>query len=74
MDAFMNFLTAIVDTISSFLWDYALMYLLVATGIYFTIRLGFIQLRKFGAGLKAMFGGFSLHGKSEKTDSALSRR
>lgn len=64
MDAFMNFLTAIVDTISSFLWDYALMYLLVATGIYFTIRLGFIQLRKFGAGLKAMFGGFSLHGKS----------
>ena len=34
MDAFMNFLTAIVDTISSFLWDYALMYLLVATGIY----------------------------------------
>ncbi len=64
MDAFMNFLTEIVEMISSFLWDYALMYLLVATGIYFTIRLGFIQLRKFGAGMKAMFGGFSLHGKS----------
>lgn len=64
MDAFMNFLTEIVEMISSFLWDYALMYLLVATGIYFTLRLGFIQLRKFGAGMKAMFGGFSLHGKS----------
>lgn len=66
MDAFMNFLTEIVDTISSFLWDYALMYLLVATGIFFTVRLGFIQFRRFGAGLKAMFGGFSLHGKSKE--------
>ncbi|MDO4281447.1 MAG: sodium:alanine symporter family protein [Peptococcaceae bacterium] len=61
---FMNEFTLIVNTVRDFLWDYALMYLLVATGLYFTIRLGFIQIRKFGAGFKAMFGGFSLHGKS----------
>ncbi len=63
---FMNELTLIVNTVRDFLWDYALMYLLVATGLYFTIRLGFVQVRKFGAGIKAMFGGFSLHGKSKE--------
>ncbi|MEE0433827.1 MAG: sodium:alanine symporter family protein [Peptococcaceae bacterium] len=62
----MNELTLIVNTVRDFLWDYALMYLLVATGLYFTIRLGFVQVRKFGAGIKAMFGGFSLHGKSKE--------
>lgn len=66
MEAFMNGLTVFVDTVSAFLWDYALMYLLVATGIYFTVRLGFIQIRKFGAGLKALFGNFSLHGNSKE--------
>lgn len=66
MEAFMNGLTVFVDTVSAFLWDYALMYLLVATGIYFTVRLGFIQVRKFGAGLKALFGNFSLHGNSKE--------
>ncbi len=65
MDVFMTELTTIVNTVRDFLWDYALMYLLVATGIYFTIRLGFVQVRKFGAGFKAMFGNFSLHGKSK---------
>ena len=40
------------------------MYLLVATGIYFTLRLHFIQVRKFGSGMKALFGNFSLNGGS----------
>lgn len=66
MNVFMMELTTIVNTLRDFLWDYALMYLLVATGIYFTLRLGFVQIRKFGAGFKAMFGNFSLHGKSKE--------
>ena len=65
MNNFMDSLTVFVDTVSAFLWDYALMYLLVGAGVYFTLRLGFIQIREFVPGLKAMFGNFSLHGKSE---------
>lgn len=64
MEAFMDFVGALVGHINTFLWDYFLMFLLVATGIYFSFRLKFIQIRKFTAGLKAMFGGFSLNGGS----------
>ena len=38
------------------LWDYALLFLLLGTGVFFSIRLNFIQVRKFKAGLKALFG------------------
>ena len=31
--------------------------LLCGTGLYFTIRLKFIQVRKFGRGFKMAFGG-----------------
>ena len=62
---FMDYLEQIVDVVNRFLWDYLLMFLLVATGIFFTFRLRFIQIRKFKAGMKALFGTFSLNGKSE---------
>ena len=53
----------IVKLIKDFFWDNILLYLLCGTGIYFTVRLRFIQLRKFGAGIRQMFSGFSLKGK-----------
>lgn len=40
------------------------MILLVGTGIFFTLRLNFIQIRKFGHGLKQLTGGFSMNGKA----------
>ena len=46
------------------MWDGALLVLLLGTGIFYTINLKFIQVRKFGEGMKRMFGNFSLHGKS----------
>ena len=49
---------------NTFLWDYALLILLLGSGVFFTFMLRFIQIRKFGAGMKALFGNFSLHGKS----------
>lgn len=58
----MKVIETIVTTVNSFLWDYALLFLLIATGIYFTIRLNFIQIRKFGEGMRRLFGGFSLKG------------
>lgn len=57
-------LASIVGHVNSFLWDYALLILLLGTGVFYTFSLKFIQVRKFKAGLKAMFGGFSLHGKN----------
>ena len=58
----------IVATASDFVWNSVLLYVLVFTGILFTIRLGFIQIRKFGAGWREMFGGFSLSGKKADKD------
>lgn len=46
----------------NFLWDYLLIFLLCGTGVYFTFRLRFVQLRKFKEGCKSVFGGFRLNG------------
>ena len=58
----MDFLLKIVQTINAYLSDYVLIFLLVATGLYFTIRTKFVQVRCFGEGMKQVFGGvFSKH-------------
>ena len=63
----MEFIAKIVDLVNTFLWDYALLVLLLGAGIIFTFRLKFIQVRKFGEGMRSLFGNFSLHGgKSEE--------
>ena len=38
----------VVDLLNGLLWGKILIWLLVGTGIYFTLRLGFIQLRHLG--------------------------
>ena len=60
----MEIISSIVENVNKVLWDYALLILLLGTGIFYTFHLKFIQIRKFGTGMKKMFGGFSLHGKS----------
>ena len=64
----MDQLASIVSAASNFVWNSVLLYVLVFTGILFTVRLGFIQIRKFGAGWREMFGGFSLSGKKADKD------
>ena len=59
----LTILMQIVTSVNHFLWDFALLFLLCGTGIYFTIRLRFIQIRKFKTGMKAVFGGIKLFGK-----------
>lgn len=39
------------------------MFLLVGTGVFFTIRLRGVQLRRFGEGFHRVFGNFTLRGK-----------
>ena len=59
----MDFITNIVNTVNGVLWDRnLLLVLLVGSGAFFTIRLRFIQIRKFGSGWKRLFGNFSLKG------------
>ena len=57
-----------VSKVSNVVWNGLLLYLLVGTGIVFTIRARFIQVRKFGAGWKHLFGHFSLNGEKAGKD------
>ena len=57
-----------VSRISNVVWNGLLLYLLVGTGIVFTIRTRFVQVRKFGAGWKHLFGHFSLNGEKAGKD------
>lgn len=55
-------LLSIIQRINDILWGYVLIFLLCGTGVFFAFKLKFVQVRKFNAGWKQMFGGFSLKG------------
>ena len=63
----MELITNIVQMINKILWDYALLFLLCGTGIWFTFRLRFVQIRRFKDGWNKTFGG--LFKKGDKADS-----
>lgn len=68
----MDVITNLVAKGNSFLWSFLLIVLLCGTGIYYTIRLRFIQVRKFGEGWKLVFGHLRLNGeKHEKGEMSL---
>ncbi|MCA2016885.1 alanine:cation symporter family protein [Vibrio tritonius] len=56
-------MTDLINLLNDLLWGSILVYLLVGVGIYFTLRLGFIQIRHFGHM-------FSVLKNSRKDDSA----
>ena len=62
----MEAVTEVVSKASDYLWNVILIILLCGTGIYFTIRMKFIQIRKFGEGFKLVFGNISLKGEKGK--------
>lgn len=53
----MDLLLEFIKSVNSFMWSSLLLFLLCGTGIYFTIKLRFIQVRKFGESFKRAFGG-----------------
>ncbi len=59
----MDTISTVIKAVQGFLWDYLLIILLCGTGLFFTISLKGVQFRRFGAGLREMFSGFSLRGK-----------
>ncbi len=65
----MEELTKIVQSINSVLWGvYCLIPLLVGTGIYYTFRLKFVQIRKFCKVVRYTFGDLTLFGKKAGKD------
>ncbi|MCW8334491.1 alanine/glycine:cation symporter family protein [Vibrio paucivorans] len=56
-------MTDIINLMNDLLWGSILVYLLVGVGVYFTVRLGFIQFRHFGHMFKVLKN-------SRKADSA----
>lgn len=61
-------LLTIVKKINEIIWSYLLIFLLCGTGIFFTIKLKFVQVRKFKEGFKRVFGGLSLKGDKAGSD------
>ncbi len=53
----MDAVLSIVQKINFYLSDYILIFLLVGTGLFFTVRTRFVQVRCFGEGFKQVFGG-----------------
>ena len=57
----------VVQTINQYLSDYVLIILLLGTGIFFTVKTKFVQVRCFKEGMRRVFGNFSMKGgKQEK--------
>ncbi len=49
-------MTAIIDFLNTLFWGYVLIYGLLAVGVFFTIRLGFLQFINFGEMIRAIKG------------------
>ena len=70
MDSLNAFLLPLVQKANGFLADYILVFLLIGTGLFFSFKTKFIQVRAFGEGMKNVFGKLSL--KGEKQESGMS--
>lgn len=57
----------IVAKANAYLSDYILIILLVGTGLFFSIKTRFVQVRCFGEGMKSVFGNFKLSGGKQQS-------
>ena len=60
-------LLSVVQKINMYLSDYILIVLLVGTGIFFSVKTRFVQVRCFKEGWNKTFGNFSLHGGKQES-------
>ncbi len=58
----MDFMLEIAVTINKFLWNFLLLFLLCGTGVFFTFKLRFVQIRKFNESFKETFLNIKLKG------------
>ena len=52
-----------VCSVNTYLSNYILVFLLVAVGLWYSIKTRFIQVRCFGEGMRRVFGNLTLNGK-----------
>lgn len=57
----------VVVEINNYLSSYILIFLLVAVGLWYSIKTRFVQVRYFGAGMKKVFGNLSLKGGTQES-------
>ncbi len=62
MAAFENAIYPIVVKINEYLSSYILIVLLIAVGLWYSIKTRFVQIRCFGEGMKKVFGNLTLKG------------
>jgi len=67
MEAFQNALYPVICKINEVLSNKVLVFLLVGTGLLFTIRTRFVQIRCFKEGFRRLFSNISLRGKKSVT-------
>ncbi len=60
-------LLSIVQTINAYLSDYVLVFLLIAVGLWYSIKTRFVQVRCFKEGLQSVFGNIKLVGNKSDT-------
>ena len=60
----MDNLNLLVQNISGFVWNSLLIFLLIGTGIFYTLKLKFIQIRKFKEGYTKVVKGINLNGEA----------
>ena len=63
----MQEILSVVQKINQYLSDYILIVLLVGTGIFFSVKTRFVQVRCFGEGVRSVFGKFTLRGGKQKS-------
>ena len=57
----------VVVEINNYLSSYILIFLLVAVGLWYSVKTRFVQVRYFGEGMKKVFGNLSLRGGSQES-------
>ena len=67
MQAIQDALYPVVCDINTYLSSYILVFLLVAVGLWYSIKTRFVQIRCFGEGMKKTFGALKLVGEKNKS-------
>ena len=57
----------VVASFNSYLSNYVLVFLLVAVGLWYSVKTRFVQVRYFTAGMKKVFGNLSLKGGKQES-------
>ena len=67
MQTIENAIYPVVCNINNYLSSYILVFLLIAVGLWYSIRTRFVQVRCFGEGMRRVFGNIRLRGKKQES-------